>query len=152
MTSVPAGQVQFRQDLERSYQVQQGKSYLVIKDPLTRRYFRFTQTQASIIELFAEAPETIETVAERASEELKTSVSPGTIEAFCKSLEEKLLLETPEVREKVKAVSGQRLDARSSFLYWKVGSIDPVRIFDWLVPRTRWAFTPTFQILAVFLI
>src|SRR6185295_14072859 len=152
MTVVPAGQVQFRQDLERSYQVQQGKSYLVIKDPLTRRYFRFTQAQATIIELFSEAPETIEVIAERASAKLNSSISPATIEAFCKSLEEKLLLETSAIREKLGAVRGQRLDARSSLLYWKVGSIDPARIFDWLVPRTKWAFTPTFQILAVLLI
>src|SRR5215831_15123774 len=152
MTSVPAGQVQFRQDLERSYQIQQGKSYLVVKDPLSRRYFRFTQAQASIIELFAETPRSTEDIAERASEKLNSTIAPSTIESFCNSLEEKLLLETPAVREKLSALRGQRLDARSSFLYWKVGSIDPVKIFDWLVPRTRWAFTPSFQLLAVFII
>jgi len=35
-------------------------------------------------------------------------------------------------------------------LYWKVASINPERIFDWLLPRTRWAFTKAFHIFAVF--
>jgi putative peptide zinc metalloprotease protein len=76
------------------------------------------------------------------------NVSSGTIEAFCKSLEEKYLLETPEVREKLGAIRGQQLEGRN-FLYWKIASVDPERIFAWLLPRTRWAFTSSFQIFAL---
>jgi multidrug efflux pump subunit AcrA (membrane-fusion protein) len=141
-------QVQLRRDLEHSYQLQQGKSYLVVKDPVTRRYFRFTEAQATIIETFKEDLRDFESIAILASNRLNTRVSSATIEAFCKSLEEKFLLETPEVREKLGAIRGQQLEARN-FLYWKIASVDPERIFAWLLPRTRWAFKPSFQIAAL---
>src|SRR5256885_1502793 len=107
------GQVQLRRDLEHSYQQQQGKSYLIVKDPVTRRYFRFTEAQASIMELFMDAPRDMATIAAWASEKLNTGISPATIEGFCKSLEEKFLLETPDVREKLGAIRGQQLEGRN---------------------------------------
>ena len=148
MIAEMARQVQLRRDLEHSHQLQQGKSYLVVKDPVTRRYFRFTEAQASIIEVFKDASQDIETIASVASEKLNTVISPATIDAFCNSLDEKFLLETPEVREKLGAIRGQQLEGRN-FLYWKIASVDPERIFAWLLPRTRWAFTSSFQIFAL---
>src|SRR3954464_10407180 len=141
-------QVQLRRDLEQSYQLQQGKSYLVVKDPITRRYFRFTEAQSNIIEILKGEPKDCESVAALASDKINTRVSSATIEAFCKSLEEKFLLETPEVREKLGAIRGQQLEARN-FLYWKIASVDPAHIFAWLLPRTQWAFTATFQLFAL---
>ena len=148
MSHEPARQVQLRRDLEHSYQLQQGKSYLVVKDPVTRRYFRFTEAQATIIETFKGEPRDFDSIAALASDKLNTRVSSSTIEAFCKSLEEKFLLETPEVREKLGAIRGQQLEARN-FLYWKIASVDPERIFAWLLPRTQWAFKPSFQVTAL---
>jgi len=141
-------QVQLRRDLEHSQQLQQGKSYLVVKDPVTRRYFRFTEAQANIIEVLKGELKDFETIASAVSDRLNTKVSSGTIEAFCKSLEEKFLLETPEVRDKLGAIGGQQLEGRN-FLYWKIASVNPEHIFAWLLPRTQWAFTPSFQIFAL---
>jgi len=141
-------QVFLRRELEHSHQLQQGKSYLVVKDPVTRRYFRFTENQAAIMAFFMEAPADIATVAAQASEKLGTQISPATIDAFCNSLDEKLLLETPEVREKLSAIRGQQFQGRN-FLYWKIASVNPERIFTWLIPRTRWAYTSAFQIFAL---
>src|SRR6185295_3862656 len=131
MSHEPARPVQLRRDLEHSLQQQQGKTYLVVKDPVTRRYFRFTEAHASIMDLFMDVPQDVAVIAERASEKLNKTISPATIEAFCKSLEEKFLLETPEVREKIGAIRGQQLEGRN-FLYWKIASFDPERIFAWL--------------------
>lgn len=58
-----------RTELEFSYQQQQGKSFVVVKDPITSRYFRFTETQAAILELLRE-PIDAPTLAARASEKL----------------------------------------------------------------------------------
>jgi len=148
MSHEPARRVQLRRDLEHSRQLQQGKTYLVVKDPVTRRYFRFTEAQSSILELFMDGPEEVSVIAERASETLNTVISPLTIDSFCKSLEEKLLLEAPEIRERLAAIRGQQLQGRN-FLYWKIASLNPERIFAWLLPRTRWAFTPSFQLFAL---
>jgi len=142
--------VQLRSDLQQSRQQHQGKSYLVVKDPLARRYFRFTESQAAILELLVE-PTTPEMVASQVAEKLGATVPAATIEAFCNSLESKDLLETPAVRERLGAAAANK-HAKSSVLYKQVASFNPERIFDWLLPRTRWAFTPAFQVLGCLLI
>lgn len=141
---------QLRRDLERSSQQYQGKSFLIVKDPVTRRYFRFTEAQATILGLL-ETPTDAETLARLASEKLGANLSLATMSAFLDSLEGKYLLDTPAVREKL---GTDKLEApnKNSILYRKVASINPEKLFDWLVPRTRWAFTPAFQILGIALI
>ncbi|HET9217850.1 MAG TPA: efflux RND transporter periplasmic adaptor subunit [Terriglobia bacterium] len=149
MSNPTPRQVKLRQDLQRSPQQHQGKSYLVVKDPVARRYFRFTETQAAIVESIIE-PADAETVAARLSEKLGGRVSSATIAAFFASLESKDLLDTPEVRERLGTLEGT--NKRSSVLYKQVASFNPERIFNWLLPRTRWAFTPAFQIFGCALI
>ena len=142
--------VQLRPDLQQSRQQHQGKSYLVVKDPLARRYFRFTESQAAILELLA-TPTTPEKVAAQVAEKLGANVPAATIAAFCDSLESKDLLETVAVRERLGSSSANKR-AQSSVLYKQVASFNPERIFDWLLPRTRWAFTPAFQVFGCLLI
>src|SRR5207244_469757 len=144
----PARLVQLRRDLEYSEQQHQGKSYLVVKDPVTRRYFRFTESQASILDLLKDSPVDAPTVAARAAERFGASVSAATIGAFFDSLETKYLIDTPAVRDKLSTIQNQKLEDRN-LLYWKLASINPERIFAWLLLRTRWAFTPAFNVFSV---
>jgi putative peptide zinc metalloprotease protein len=148
MNNESARLVQLRRDLEHSSQQHQGKSYLVVKDPITRRYFRFTESQASILDFLKDEPVDAATLASRASEQLGASISAVTMEAFFDSLESKNLLDTPAVRDKLSAIQNQKLQDRN-LLYWKIASINPERVFNWLLPRTRWAFTAAFQVFAV---
>jgi len=140
--------VQLRSGLEFSRQQHQGKIFVVVKDPVTTRYFRFTETQAAILDLLLEPIEPA-ALSQRASEKLGGTISVATIEGFLKSLEDKWLLDTPSVREKLATVEGQKLQDRN-LLYWKIASINPEKIFAWLLPRTRWAFTKGFHVFAVF--
>jgi multidrug resistance efflux pump len=139
--------IQIRQDLERSEQRHQGANVLVVKDPVTRRYFRFTEAQAVIITLMDE-PTDAETLAAAVSERLGQKVSPATITAFFGSLEKKLLVDTPRVRETLENVDPQKRNERN-MLYWKLASFDPERVFAWLIPRTRWAFRPAFHVVGL---
>src|SRR5438876_2470891 len=135
-----------RTELEFSPQQQQGKSFVVVKDPVTARYFRFTESQAAILELLAE-PIDAPALAAAASKKLGTSIPVATIEGFLTSLEDKWLLDTPAVREKLSTVESHKLQDRN-LLYWKLLSINPEKIFEWLAPRTRWAFTKAFHVFA----
>src|SRR5215831_18571278 len=107
-----------RSDLEFSPQHHQGKSFVVVKDPLTGRYFRFTQSQAAILELLHE-PIDLASLSSSASERLGASISSQTIAAFLNSLEEKWLLDTCLVREKLATVESHKLQDRN-LLYWKL--------------------------------
>jgi len=140
--------IQLRSGLEFSPQQQQGKSFVVVKDPITARYFRFTESQAAILELLRD-PTDAETIAAAASEKLNATVPVATIEAFVKSLDDKWLLDTEAIRAKLATVESHKLQDRN-VLYWKLFSINPEKIFNWLLPRTRWAFTKTFHVFAVF--
>jgi len=144
-------QFRLRQDLQYSTQQHQGKTYLVVKDPVARRYFRFTETQAAILEVIRSEAATAETTSERAAQKLGAPLSPAAIAAFFDSLNEKYLLDTPETREKLGALEGRKLQERN-LLYWKLASINPERVFAWLLPRTEWMFTRGFHVFAVFTI
>src|SRR5437867_8800924 len=89
-----------RPDLEFSSQQHLGKNFTVVKDPLTKRYFRFTESQTVILELLRE-PREATAVAATASERLSGEVQVETIESFVRSLEDKLLLDTESVRDKL---------------------------------------------------
>src|SRR5215467_1721918 len=137
---------QLRSDLEFSPQQHQGKSVVVVKDPITARYFRFTDSQAAILELLHE-PIDSSTLATNASQKLNASIPATTIEAFLKSLEDKWLLDTAAVRDKLATVNSHKIKDRN-LLYWKLLSINPEKIFQWLLPRTNWAFTKAFHVFA----
>jgi putative peptide zinc metalloprotease protein len=139
-----------RSDLEFSPQHHQGKSFVVVKDPLTSRYFRFTESQAAILELLREPVDTA-TVAAAASRRLNATIPAATVEAFLKSLEDKWLLDTPAVREKLATIEGHKLQDRN-LLYWKLISINAEKVFEFLLPRTKWAFTTAFHLFAIFCI
>src|SRR5438552_2949439 len=115
-----------RTGLEFSPQQHQGKSFVVVKDPITARYFRFTETQAAILALLREEIDA-QTLAQRTSQKLGAAVSVTTIEGFLKSLEDKWLLDTPSVQEKLATMQSQKLDDRN-LLYWKLASINPEKI------------------------
>ena len=137
-----------RPGLEFSPQQQQGKSFVVVKDPVTARYFRFTQTQAVILDLLRDPAENMDApaLAAKVSERLGGQVPVTTIEGFLKSLEDKWLLDTPEVLEKLSNVEGHKLNDRNNILYRKIASFNPEKIFAWLLPRTEWAFTRGFHV------
>src|SRR5207244_2489861 len=137
--------VQLRSGLEFSRQQHQGKSFVVVKDPVTARYFRFTETQAAILDLLRE-PLDAPALASAVSERLGGSVPLATIEGFLKSLDDKWLLDTAAVREKLSTVESHKLRDRNNVLYRKIASFNPEKIFDWLLPRTQWAFTTGFHI------
>src|SRR5262245_22449804 len=137
---------QLRSELEFSPQQHQGKSFVVVKDPATGRYFRFTESQAAILELLHE-PIDASTLAANASQKLNGSIPIATVETFLNSLEDKWLLDTAAVRDKLSTVDSHKIQDRN-LLYWKLLSINPEKIFKWLLPHTTWSFTRTCHIFA----
>lgn len=106
-----------------------------MKDPVAVRYFRFTEAQAAILELLHK-PIDAPTLAFEASSKLGSTIPVATVEAFLKSLEDKSLLDTPAVRERLANAEGQKL-RDGNLLYWKLLSFNPEKIFAWLLPRTN---------------
>src|SRR5690242_8573527 len=100
MEQNPPQSYHLRQGLEFSPQQHQGKSVVVVKDPVTSRYFRFTETQAVILDHLRD-PVDASSLALKVAEKLGGQVPPAAIQGFLKSLEDKWLLDTPAVLEKL---------------------------------------------------
>src|SRR5688572_23832037 len=121
MEQHPSQPWQLRLDLEFSHQQQLGKAFLVVKDPVTLRYFRFTESQAAILDLLNQ-PIDARTLAARASEKLGGTLPVATVEQFIKSLDDKWLLNTPSNLDKLLNVTSHKLEG-GSFFYWKLASL-----------------------------
>ena len=135
-----------RSELEFSTQTRQGKSYLVVKDPVTNRYFNFKEMQASIVELVRE-PIDIDSLGAAAAARLGATVKEASLEGFLNSLEEKHLLDTPTVAEKLAAYK-ERKPRGKSLLYMQLVSLNPERVLGYLLPKVGWCFTPAFNVFA----
>src|SRR5437773_12245246 len=107
MNENPPQFYQLRPGLEFSPQQHQGKSFVVVKDPVTARYFRFTEAQAAILDLLRESIDA-PALASAVSARLGGSVPLATIEGFLKSLEDKWLVDTPAVRDKLQSGEPRR--------------------------------------------
>ena len=138
-----------RPELEFSAQTQHGKSYVVVKDPVTVRYFRFTETQAVILDL-VRAPTDIDQLAVAASDRLGVTVGRASLEGLLASLDEKLLLDTPATQEKLGEYRERKTRKRDgNLLYRRLVSLNAEAVFEWLFPKVRWCFTPAFHVFAV---
>ena len=141
-----------RPELEFSAQTQHGKSYVVVKDPVTVRYFRFTETQAVILDL-VRAPMDIDQLAAAASDRLGGNVGRASLEGLLASLDEKLLLDTPATQEKLGEYRERKTRKRDgNLLYLRLVSLNAEAVFEWLLPKVRWCFTPAFHVFAVLMI
>src|ERR1051325_4740425 len=141
MEQNPPQSYHLRQGLEFSPQQQQGKSFVVVKDPVTARYFRFTEAQAVILDCLRDPEEKSDApaLAQKVGEKLGGQVPLASIQGFLKSLEDKWLLDTPAVLAKLADVKSHQLDDHN-ILYKKIASFNPGKVFGWLLPRTEWAF------------
>ena len=70
-----------RPELEFSRQTQHGSSYVVVKDPITFRYFQFRETHAVISAILAlvRSPIDIETLSAIVSERVGAKVNPTSL-------------------------------------------------------------------------
>src|SRR2546426_4691531 len=128
MEQNPPQSYHLRPGLEFSPQQHQGKSFVVVKDPVTARYFRFTETQAAILDLLR-APLDATALASTVSERLGGSVPLATIEGFLKSLDDQWLLDTAAGRGKYSAAgTPQPLDP-NNLLYRQNAHFKPHKNF-----------------------
>src|SRR2546426_5079404 len=85
-----------RPGLEFSPQQHQGKSFVVVKDPVTARYFRFTETQAVILELLRD-PIDAPALASAGARGARGAGAPAANGGILQILQNKGALRTPAV-------------------------------------------------------
>jgi len=113
----------------------------VVKDPRSRKFFRFREAERFITErLDGETP--LEVIRQRAEEQFGATLPAETLTSFVRNLGKNGLLETegPGSGEH----GGARRRISGSLLYLRLGIFDPSRLLDRLVPRVGFFFTRRF--------
>src|SRR5439155_12779049 len=135
-------QPKLRTDLTVSEQRTAGETIFVVKDPVRNRFYRLPEEAHFIAgQLDGETP--LEVVRRRAEEKFHTSLPPAELNAFVGSLNAAGLLDTGkngDGKPRMRRVQGGPLNLRIKFF-------DPDRLFNYLVGKVRFFFTPLFLVL-----
>lgn len=152
MLQIPLQETKFRQDLIVSQQQtlpSTEDSAFVVKDPETGQFFRFREVEHFIAQqLDGSTP--LEEIRHRVEERFHAPLSPDTLERFIKTLRRLGLLEEGKDSHK-SPVSGQGR-FRGSVLYFRVSLLDPNHLFDRVIGKIRFFFTPYFVVCSAALI
>jgi putative peptide zinc metalloprotease protein len=147
-----------RRDLVLVEQTYRGEQSYIIKDPESRKYFRFRPVEVMVMQAL-DGEHTAEEAAAALAEE-GFRVSAKGVEAFANKLtamglcERTLSERSVLLMERLRAQRRRRL-GKGIFqgdilrLRWSVG--DPDKLFDRLLPRLRFFFSRTFLITSVVL-
>ncbi len=145
-----------RSDITIVEQVFRGETSFVVKDPATRKYFRFRPVEVGVMRCFDGRRTADEIAAALAEQGLR--LTGNAIEAFARKLAGIGLLErtlTDRTTLEIERLRAERRRRRRPALFrgelmrmrWSFG--DPDSLLDRVMPWIRWIFTPTFVIVSI---
>ena len=145
-----------RQDLVLVEQTYRGEQSYIVKDPETRKYFRFRPVELVVMQEF-DGAKTAADVA-RVLAEQGLPFTPATVEGFARKLSHMGLLERSVAEKSVLMMERLRAERRRRIKHthyagsvlrmrWSIG--DPDKFFDRWTPRLRFLFSPAFLALSV---
>jgi multidrug efflux pump subunit AcrA (membrane-fusion protein) len=153
-----SGPPKLRTDLVLVEQTYRGEQSYIVKDPETRKYFRFRPVEVMVMQSLDGSHTAAEAAAALAEGGLR--VSAGAVEGFASKLRNMGLLERTLRERSVLLLERLRAERRRRLgkgpfqgdlmrLRWSVG--DPDHFMDRWLPRIRFCFTPTFIKISLFL-
>jgi len=150
------GRAKLRQDLVLVEQTYRGEQSFIVKDPQSRKYYRFRPVEVMVMQTLDGEHTAAEAARVLAGEGLK--VSPAGVESFAAKLSAMGLCERTLSERSVLQMERLRAERRRRLrpsvfkgdllrLRWSVG--DPDKLFDRWLPRLRFFFTRTFLAISV---
>jgi putative peptide zinc metalloprotease protein len=137
------GKPKLRDDLVISQQETKEGTGFVVKDPANGRFFRLKEVEHfTARQLNGSTP--LDALRESVKEKFGVTFTAETLEQFIQNLGRLGLLEK-EGRES-RLVAERPRKIRGSLLYLRFKAFDPDRLFNRLVPKLRFFFTPHFLV------
>jgi putative peptide zinc metalloprotease protein len=133
-----------RSDLEIRSEPNAG---IIIKDPITRRFYRFTPVQASVLEIL-HGQSKLSSIAEEVSQKHQTEVTEEQLQEFLGKLQTLLLLDHPYCWAKLGALGKRKRTVFRGLLSIKVHAFNPDQLLTRLEKRLRFCFGPLFAAIA----
>src|SRR5438876_1417595 len=148
--------IQIRRDLAIAPQKYEGRTYYVVKDPVSLRYYRFKEQEHFLLQ-FMDGSRTLD----QAQKEFEKRFRPERLtledlEGFAQQLLSAGLAqnESPQAGKQLfdrrrKRKRMEWLQTFTNILYIKIPVFDPDKLLDKMLPYTWWIFTTTFLVLSV---
>src|SRR5262245_36304650 len=148
--------IRMRRDVEIAPQKYEGRTYYVVKDPVSLRYYRFKEQEYYLIGLM-DGSYTLDD----AQKAFETRFRPERLtledlESFAQQLLTAGLAqnESPQAGKQLfdrrkKRRRSEWMQTLTNILYIKIPVYDPDRILEWMLPYLRWIFTFWFMALSV---
>ncbi len=148
--------IRIRADLSIAPQKYEGKTYYVVKDPVSLRYYRFEEQENFIIGMMNGKATLDETQKEFEKRFRPKRLTLEDLEAFAQQLLTAGLAhnESPQAGVQLydrrkKRLRTEWLQVFTNILYIKIPVFDPDKLLARMVPYTRWIFTSWFLALSV---
>ncbi len=132
-----------RSDLEIRSEPNSG---VIVKDPITRRFYRFTPVQASVLELL-DGKTGLSWIAAEVSQKHQTEVTEGQLNDFIGKLQALLLLDHPYCWSRLGTSNKTKRTVIRSILSIKIHAFNPDRFLSSLEGKFRFCFRSSFAAL-----
>ncbi len=132
--------VKLRSDLERRPEANSG---VIVKDPITHRFYRFTPVQASVLELM-DGRLDLASIARAASQKHQTDVTEEQLKDFAGKLQTLLLLDHPLCWSRLESAAKKQRRGFRSLLSIKIHAFNPDRLLTRLEKAFRFCFSAGF--------
>ncbi|MCE9556494.1 MAG: biotin/lipoyl-binding protein [Planctomycetes bacterium] len=150
--------VRMRPDLAVSQLSYQGQTAWVVKDPVGLKYFRFREEEFAILEMLDGGVSLDELKDLYEARFPPQKLTLDEIARFVGTLHQSglVLSQVPNQGSQLKRRHDQRrrqklMGALANILAIRFRGVDPHRFLSWLLPYTRWLFTPTALVASILL-
>jgi len=144
----------FRKDLIISQQEYEGKTYYVIKDPITRKFFRLKEPEYFITQNLDGAKSNQEIIQEF-ERKFQVKLDLTTLESFLNRLEKLGFLEgeiSQRELSKLQYEAEKKKSLLRKILFIKIKAFDPDKFLDKLLKKFRFVYTKGFLVFSLFAI
>jgi len=141
----------FRKDLIISQQEFEGKTYYVIKDPITRKFFRVKEPEYFITQNLDGAKSNQEIIQEF-ERKFQLKLDQTTLESFLSRLEKLGFLEgeiSQRELSKLQYEAEKKKSLLRKILFLKIKAFDPDKFLDRLLKKFRFVYTKGFLIFSL---
>jgi putative peptide zinc metalloprotease protein len=148
--------IRMRQDLSIQPQKYEGRTYYVVKDPVSMRYYRFKEQERFLISMM-EGNYTLDDAQKEYEKRFRPErLTLEDLEGFAQQLLTAGLAqnESPQAGKQLfdrrkKRKRTEWMQTLTNILYIKIPVFDPDKLLTWMLPHLRWIFTLTFAAVSV---
>src|SRR5262252_2397971 len=148
--------IRIRPDLDIAPQKYEGRTYYVVKDPVSLRYYRFKEQEHFLIGLM-DGSYTLDDAQKAYEKRFRPErLTLEDLEGFAQQLLTAGLAhnESPQAGKQLfdrrkKRRRSEWMQTLTNILYIKIPIFDPEKLLNRMLPHLRWIFTTWFMVLSV---